>query len=140
RQSWQGGEGADQTAIWHAILERTTGNEFLGYGAEDGEGKLAAIVAGGAEQHELREGVEAALVFDRTPFYAESGGQSGDRGVIRFANGAEFVVEDTQKQAGALHAHIGRLRKGAVKVGEKASLEIDHARRQAIRANHSATH
>jgi alanyl-tRNA synthetase len=140
RESWQGAEGADNAAIWHSILERTTGSEFLGYGAEEGEAKLAAIVAQGAEQHELREGVAAALVFDRTPFYAESGGQAGDKGVIRFANGAEFVVEDTQKQAGALNAHLGRLTKGGVKVGDKAVLEIDRARRQAIRANHSATH
>jgi len=140
RESWQGAEGGDNPAIWHSILERTTGNEFLGYGAEEGEGRLAAIVAGGAEQHELREGVGAALVFDRTPFYAESGGQAGDKGVIRFANGAEFAVEDTQKQAGALHAHVGRLIKGSVKVGDKALLEIDHDRRQRIRANHSATH
>ncbi|MBC7768308.1 MAG: alanine--tRNA ligase, partial [Phycisphaerales bacterium] len=140
RESWQGGEGADNAAIWHSILERTTGNEFLGYGAEAGEGALTAIVAQAAEQHELRDGVQAELVFDRTPFYAESGGQAGDQGVIRFANGAEFVVEDTQKQAGALHAHIGRLTKGAVKVGDKATLEIDPARRAAIRANHSATH
>ncbi|MGQ0534236.1 MAG: alanine--tRNA ligase, partial [Caulobacteraceae bacterium] len=140
RESWQGAEGADSTAIWHSILERTTGNEFLGYGAEGGEGTLAAIVAQGAEQHELREGVQAALVFDRTPFYAESGGQAGDRGQIKFANGAEFVVEDTQKQAGSLHAHIGRLTKGSVTVGDKATLEIDHERRAKIRANHSATH
>ncbi len=140
RESWQGGEGGDNAAIWRAILERTTGNEFLGYAAESGEGKLAAIVAGGAEQHEVREGVQAALVFDRTPFYAESGGQAGDHGAITFANGAVFVVEDTQKQAGALHAHIGRLSKGAIKVGDKAKLEIDHERRAKIRANHSATH
>ncbi|MCL4716558.1 MAG: alanine--tRNA ligase [Hyphomonadaceae bacterium] len=140
RQSWQGGDSADNAAIWHSILERTRGNEFLGYGAEAGEGKLAAIVAQGAEQHELRQGVQAALVFDRTPFYAESGGQAGDHGVIKFANGAEFVVEDTQKQAGALHAHIGRLAEGAVTVGETARLEIDHERRAKIRANHSATH
>jgi alanyl-tRNA synthetase len=140
RESWQGADGGDNPAIWHAILERTRGNDFLGYSAEAGEGALAAIVAQGAEQHELREGAPAALVFDRTPFYAESGGQAGDHGLIKFANGAEFVVEDTQKQAGALHAHIGRLIKGAVKVGEKASLDIDHTRRAQIRANHSATH
>jgi alanyl-tRNA synthetase len=140
RESWQGAEGGDNPAIWHSILERTTGNEFLGYGAEEGEGKLAAIVAGGAEQHELREGVQAALVFDRTPFYGESGGQAGDKGVIRFANGAEFVVEDTQKHAGALHAHIGRLTKGSIKVGDKAKLGIDSERRAKIRSNHSATH
>ena len=140
RQSWQGGEGGDNAAIWRSILERTRGNEFLGYGAEAGDGKLAAIVAQGAEQHELRQGVQAALVFDRTPFYAESGGQAGDRGVIKFANGAVFQVEDTQKQAGALHAHIGQLVDGAVTVGEAAKLEIDHERRAKIRANHSATH
>jgi alanyl-tRNA synthetase len=101
---------------------------------------VTAIVSGGAEQHELREGATGALVFDRTPFYAESGGQAGDHGLIKFANGAEFVVEDTQKQAGALHAHVGRLVKGAIKVGDKAKLEIDHERRAKIRSNHSATH
>src|SRR5690606_25711301 len=89
---------------------------------------------------DLREGATGALVFDRTPFYAESGGQAGDHGLIKFANGAAFAVEDTQKQAGSLHAHLGRLVKGAIKVGDKAQLEIDPARRSAIRANHSATH
>jgi alanyl-tRNA synthetase len=140
RESWTGNEAGDNPAIWLSILERTKGNEFLGYGAEDGAGQITAIVTGGAEQHELREGVSGALVFDRTPFYAESGGQAGDHGLIKFANGAEFVVEDTQKHAGSLHVHLGRLVKGAVKVGDKATLEIDHERRGKIRANHSATH
>ncbi|GAN00017.1 alanyl-tRNA synthetase [alpha proteobacterium U9-1i] len=140
RESWTGAEGGDNPAIWHSILERTRGNEFLGYGAEDGDGKLAAIVTGGAEAHELLEGQPGALVFDRTPFYAESGGQAGDRGLIRFATGAVFEVEDTHKQAGALHVHLGRLTKGNVKVGDKATLEIDHTRRAQIRSNHSATH
>jgi alanyl-tRNA synthetase len=138
--SWKGADGGDNHAIWHSILERTKGNAFLGYGAEAGEAKLTGIVANGEEQHELREGAGGALVFSETPFYAESGGQSGDRGLIKFASGAEFVVEDTQKQAGALHAHVGRLTKGAIKVGDKASLEIDHERRAKIRSNHSATH
>jgi alanyl-tRNA synthetase len=138
--SWKGADGADNPAIWHSILERTQGNEFLGYGAEAGDGAVTAIVSAGAEQHELREGAAGALVFDRTPFYAESGGQAGDHGVIKFANGAEFVVEDTLKQAGALHAHVGRLTKGTIKVGDKAKLEIDHERRAKIRSNHSATH
>ncbi|MBX3430690.1 MAG: alanine--tRNA ligase [Hyphomonadaceae bacterium] len=138
--SWKGADGADNPAIWLSILERTKGNEFLGYGGEAGDGAVTAIVSGGAEQHQLREGATGALVFDRTPFYAESGGQAGDHGVIKFANGAEFVVEDTQKQAGALHAHVGRLVKGAIKVGDKAKLEIDHERRTKIRSNHSATH
>ena len=140
KESWTGGEITDNPAIWHSILERTRGNEFLGYGAEAGEARLAAIVAHGAEAHQLEAPAQAQLVFDRTPFYAESGGQAGDHGLISFANGAEFVVEDTQKQAGALHAHAGRLSKGAIKVGDKAKLEIDHLRRAEIRANHSATH
>jgi len=138
--SWKGADGADNPAIWHSILERTKGNAFQGYGAETGEGAVTAIISGGAEQHELREGATGALVFDSTPFYAESGGQAGDQGVIKFANGAEFVVEDTQKQVGALHAHVGRLVKGAVKAGDKAALEINHERRAKIRSNHSATH
>ncbi|WP_135210804.1 alanine--tRNA ligase [Vitreimonas flagellata] len=138
--SWKGADGADNPAIWHSILERTHGNEFLGYSGEVGDGKVTGIVAGGAEQHDLREGMGGALVFDRTPFYAESGGQAGDHGIIKFANGAEFVVEDTQKQAGALHAHVGRLVKGSIKVGDAAKLEIDHERRAKIRSNHSATH
>ena len=140
RESWTGADGGDDPAIWLSILERTRGNEFLGYGAEEGSGKVAAIITAGAEAHELREGQAGALVFDRTPFYAESGGQAGDRGLIRFSNGAVFEVEDTHKHAGALHAHVGRLTKGAIKVGDKAALEIDHARRAQIRANHSATH
>jgi len=140
RESWAGAEGGDDPALWLSILERACGNEFLGYKAEQGEGVLVAIVAGGEERSDLSEGVHGALVFDRTPFYAESGGQAGDRGILRFANGAEFVVEDTQKQAAALHVHVGRLSKGAAKVGDKAALKIDAARRQAIRANHSATH
>jgi alanyl-tRNA synthetase len=140
RESWTGAEGAGNPAIWHSILERTKGNEFLGYAAEEGEGKVMAIVAHGEEQHELREGAHAALVFDRTPFYAESGGQAGDHGLIRFGNGAQFAVEDTKKEAGSLHAHVGRLMTGVIKVGDKAALEIDHERRTKVRANHSATH
>ena len=140
RESWTGADAGEDPAIWHGILERTRGNTFLGYAAEDGEGALTAIVAGGAESDGLKAGERGALVFDRTPFYAESGGQAGDHGRIRFANGAVFEVEDTQKQAGALHVHVGHMAQGAAKVGDKAKLEIDRERRARIRANHSATH
>jgi alanyl-tRNA synthetase len=140
RDSWAGsGEQAGET-VWLAIKERMQPTEFLGYETETGEGVLSAIVAYGEEAHELIEGQAGELVFDRTPFYAESGGQAGDHGRIRFANGAEFVVEDVQKRAGCLNAHSGRLTKGAVRNGEKAALEVDHGRRERIRANHSATH
>jgi alanyl-tRNA synthetase len=144
RKGWGGSGDAAPDAVWFSISDRAGPSEFLGYAGEAGEGKLVAIVADGAEQHELREGVSAELVFDRTPFYAESGGQAGDKGVITFNNGARFEVADTQKMAGVLHVHAGKLvnagNGGSVKVGDPASLKIEHARRQRIRANHSATH
>ncbi|MGE3303611.1 MAG: alanine--tRNA ligase [Hyphomonadaceae bacterium] len=139
REAWAGSGDAATGAVWRAIAERTGPTEFLGYAGEAGEGRLTAIVANGEEAHELRAGVNADLVFDRTPFYGESGGQSGDHGEIRFANGAVFAVADAQKEAG-LVVHRGKLISGAVKVGDAAALEIDHARRNAIRSNHSATH
>jgi alanyl-tRNA synthetase len=140
REAWAG-SGEDATsAVWLSISDRAGPTEFLGYASEEGDGRVVAIVAGGEEAHQLREGMSGQIVFDRTPFYAESGGQAGDKGTIRFKNGAVFEVVDTQKFAGVLHAHAGKLVKGAVKVGDGAHLAIDHARRQRIRANHSATH
>jgi alanyl-tRNA synthetase len=142
RASWAGsGEAADES-VWLLIKERVGQTEFLGYEGPgvDGDGAVAAIVAHGAETHQIGEGETAEIIFDRTPFYAESGGQAGDQGVIRFANGAVFEVEDTQKRAGALHGHQGTLVKGAIKVGDKAQLSAKSERRDAIRANHSATH
>jgi alanyl-tRNA synthetase len=141
RESWAGSGEAGNEAVWLSIKERVRPTEFLGYGAHDHEdGGLVAIVALGGETHELDAGVGAELVFDRTPFYGESGGQAGDQGTIWFAGGAKFEVEYTQKRAGVLHAHQGRLVAGKVKVGDKARLEVDVTRRNAIRSNHSATH
>ncbi|NWG52960.1 MAG: alanine--tRNA ligase [Hydrogenophilaceae bacterium] len=141
RESWGGGDGAGAgEAVWLAIKDRVPATDFTGYGAEEGEGELVAIVAKGGETRRLAQGEAGELVFDSTPFYAESGGQAGDHGIIRFANGAVFEVADTQKRAGALHAHAGRLVKGEIEIGAKAALEIDHDRRAKIRANHSATH
>ncbi len=140
RDSWTGaGEAASET-VWLAIKDRAGATEFLGYDGLTGAGKIVAIVAQGAEVKSLGEGEVAELVFDRTAFYAESGGQAGDHGVIAFANGAVFDVADTQKRAGALHGHIGRLVKGAIKTGDKATFDANGVRRDAIRANHSATH
>jgi alanyl-tRNA synthetase len=140
RASWAGSGEATSDDVWFALKDKRGATEFLGYAAEEGEGALTAIVAGGAVVDKLVAPAQAELLFDATPFYAESGGQAGDHGRIRFADGAEFVVEDTQKRVGALHAHVGRLVRGAIKVGAKAKLSIDAARRTQIRANHSATH
>ncbi len=140
RESWTGAGEAAGDAVWLSIKERAGQTDFLGYEGLKGEGAVVAIVANGAETHHIEAGQTAEIVFDRTPFYAESGGQAGDHGVIWFADGAKFEVDDTQKRAGALHGHIGRLLNGRVTVGDTATFDADAHRRDAIRANHSATH
>ncbi|MEP4165918.1 alanine--tRNA ligase [Maricaulis sp.] len=127
-------------AVWFGVRDTAGATHFLGYDGTEGEGRLAAIVSGGAEAGSLADGGTAELVFDSTPFYGESGGQCGDTGVILFENGAVFRVEDTQKRAGDLHAHIGVLEKGQVKTGDTARLSVDAPRRVSTKANHSATH
>jgi len=140
RASWSGSGDAAPDALWFDLKARLTETGFVGYAAEEARGVLRAIVAGAEEVDALSAGDPAALVFDRTTFYAEGGGQIGDSGVIEFESGARFIVDDTQKRAGALYAHIGTLESGSVKAGEGALLKIDAARRAKIRANHSATH
>jgi alanyl-tRNA synthetase len=139
RESWSGSGEAASADVWLKLADQGGATEFLGYQSESATATLTAIVEKGATVRSLNGVGEAALVFDRTPFYGESGGQAGDQGVIHFDNGAEFIVDDTQKQAG-LHLHIGRLKGGKISAGDKASLEIDRTRRARIRANHSATH
>jgi alanyl-tRNA synthetase len=97
-------------------------------------------VRGGHEVKTLKTGEEGALVLNQTPFYGESGGQVGDQGLIRGPNGALFRVSDTQKWLGDLVVHIGRVERGGFKAGDAVELEVDHGRRTATRANHSATH
>ena len=102
--------------------------------------RSCALVKGGKEAKSLKAGDEAAIIVNQTPFYGESGGQVGDTGVIRGAKGALFRVTDTQKKAGGLVVHFGNVEKGTFKAGDAVELEVDHARRTATRANHSATH
>src|SRR6202030_1318991 len=85
------------------------------------------------------KGESGAVVLNQTPFYAESGGQVGDTGVMS-GDGARFAVTDTQKRAGDLFVHFGTVEQGSLKVGAALDLNVDHARRSAIRQNHSATH
>ena len=127
-------------AVWFAVRDKAGASQFLGYESTQAEGKLLAIVSGGTEAKALGDGQSGELVFDRTPFYGESGGQCGDSGAILFEDGAVFRVEDTQKRAGDLTAHIGVMEKGAVTLGDTARLTVDAPRRTATRANHSATH
>ena len=140
RRAWKGsGEAATET-IWFEIKEKTGATEFLGYDTEIAEGVVAAIVTGGKEAKGLKAGEEGALILNQTPFYGESGGQVGDRGVIRGPKGALFRVTETQKKLGDLFVHVGTVESGSFKAGDAVELEVDHQRRTATRANHSATH
>lgn len=140
RAHWAGSGDAATDAVWFDLKDKLDETRFTGYEASEGEGVLAAIIAEGAEAATLDAGRAGALVFDQTPFYAEGGGQIGDAGEIRFANGAVFRVDDVQKRAGALYAHTGELVAGAIKVGDAATLIVDAARRAKTKSNHSATH
>jgi alanyl-tRNA synthetase len=140
RKAWKGsGEAATET-VWFEIKERVGPTDFLGYETETAEGEVKAIVKGGKEAKSLKAGDEGALVMNQTPFYGESGGQVGDQGTIRRPGGALFRVTDTQKRLGDLFVHFGRVEKGSFKPGDAVALEVDHSRRAATRANHSATH
>jgi alanyl-tRNA synthetase len=140
RKSWAGSGEQAGDRIWYEMREKTGATEFLGYETESAEGQLAAIVVDGKPVDSAGVGTLVALVFNQTPFYGESGGQTGDAGVVFTAGGAEVAIIDTQKVAGDVHAHIGVVSRGTIKVGDFAELRIDVARRDRTRANHSATH
>jgi alanyl-tRNA synthetase len=140
RKAWKGsGEAATET-VWFEVKEKVGATDFLGYETETAEGEVKAIVKNGKEVKSLKAGDEAALVLNQTPFYGESGGQVGDQGIIQGPKGAVFRVTDTQKRLGDLLVHLGRVEKGSFKPGDAAALTVDHGRRSATRANHSATH
>ncbi|MGJ0391661.1 MAG: alanine--tRNA ligase [Methylocystis sp.] len=139
RKAWAGsGETATET-LWFALKERVGATEFLGYDAEKSEGVVAALVHDGAEAFMLEKGQRGSIILNQTPFYGESGGQVGDTGVIR-GKGVTFRVENTLKKLGDLIVHEGVVEEGEIVPGVALELEVDHARRKAARANHSATH
>ncbi len=140
RKAWAGSGDAATERVWFELRDRLGPTEFLGYQTEKAEGQILAIVKGGKEIKQLRKGEEAAIVTNQTPFYGMSGGQVGDHGVIRGPKGTVFLVRATDKKLGDLFVHHGVLDKGPLKTGDAVELEVDHARRTAIRANHSATH
>ncbi|MDP1600303.1 alanine--tRNA ligase [Phenylobacterium sp.] len=139
REAWTGSGQSAQGAEWFAIRERLGATEFLGYDLTEATGKLLTLVAGGAEVTEAREGETVLAVFDRTPFYAESGGQAGDVGEIEWTGGKAKVL-DTQKQAGDLFVHELEILSGVLTPGTEARLAVDADLRTTTRANHSATH
>jgi alanyl-tRNA synthetase len=139
RKAWAGsGEAATET-VWFAIKEKTGATDFLGYDTEHAEGIVAALSRDGREVDRLLPGESGVVILNQTPFYGESGGQIGDTGLMH-AQGVRFRVTNTQKKLGDLHIHEGTVEEGALRPGLALELEVDHARRTALRANHSATH
>ena len=139
RAAWAGtGEAATET-LWFDIKERTGASEFLGYDTEQAEGELLAVVSGGVEAISAAPGTDVSVVLNQTPFYAESGGQVGDAGVITGPDGLRILITDTQKKLG-LFIHSGVVEAGHPRPGQAVVATVDHARRGAIRAHHSATH
>lgn len=139
RESWKGSGDAATETVWFALREKLGATEFLGYETESAEGEVVALVRDGKDVAELKSGDTGFVVLNQTPFYGESGGQVGDTGVMT-ADGVRFRVTDTQKKGGDLFVHQGVVEQGTVKPGLALQLDVDHARRTAIRANHSATH
>ncbi len=140
RAAWKGSGAAADGELWFDIAEREGATEFTGYSATQGEGHVVALVVDGKEVNRAESGQEVILITNQTPFYGESGGQTGDSGKITGDRRLEMVVSDTTKPLGRLHAHHGTITGGSVEVGDTVHLAIDVERRDQIRANHSATH
>jgi len=140
RKSWAGSGEAATDALWFELKEELGATEFLGYETEQTSAEIVALVKDGARVDELKQGEHGIVLVNQTPFYAESGGQVGDRGTLSGAGGAKFAIGDTQKKLHALYLHDGVVEAGALKVGDEVLLDVDHARRTPTRAHHSATH
>ncbi|PIW54009.1 MAG: alanine--tRNA ligase [Sphingomonadales bacterium CG12_big_fil_rev_8_21_14_0_65_65_10] len=140
RAAWKGSGQAADSEVWFDIAEREGGTEFTGYNATVGEGRVVAIIKDGAEVRQADEGEEVVILTNQTPFYGESGGQTGDAGSITSADGLKAEISTTTKPLGRLHAHHATIRVGKVAVGDEVHLDVDAERREAIKANHSATH
>ena len=139
RESWKGSGDAATETVWFALREKAGATEFLGYETESAEGVVAALVRDGKETDALKPRETGAVVLNQTPFYAESGGQIGDTGML-VGEGVRFRVTDTQKKAGDVFVHIGTVEQGTLKPGAALALDVDHGRRGNIRQHHSATH
>ena len=140
RAAWKGSGQSASEEVWFDLADTQGSTEFTGYNSTTGEAEVVAIVKDGEQVQSAKDGDEVVVLTNQTPFYGESGGQTGDAGRIWTPEGLEFAVETTNKPLGRLHTHVGKLTGGSVKVGDAVHLEVDAERRDRIRANHSATH
>ncbi len=137
RFAGSGEEAVD--AVFRSLAGELGPTRFTGYEGTRGEGHVRAIVVGTERVERAEAGQKVALAFDTTPFYAESGGQVGDAGLVQ-SGGAKVRIDDTQKPATDLHVLLGEVVEGSLALGERVTFEVDEERRARIRANHSATH
>ncbi|MFT4014995.1 MAG: alanine--tRNA ligase [Paracoccus sp. (in: a-proteobacteria)] len=138
RAAWSGSGETKDAAIWFDIAEAHGATEFLGYDTEEAEGQILTLVRDGAAVDSAAEGQQVQIVVNQTPFYGESGGQVGDTGLIKTETGAARVTDT--KKANGVFIHVAEVTLGTIRRGQGAQLSVDHDRRGAIRANHSATH
>ena len=139
RANWKGSGDKSLEEKWFKIREEINPTEFLGYEFDRLEGIVLKISKGKDFVNEAKNGDSVEIVTNQTPFYAESGGQVGDKGVI-YSNDCKIIIEDTQKKMGDLHVHFGKVEKGFIKVNQSVNMEINVNRRNNARAYHSATH
>ncbi|MGE4313892.1 MAG: alanine--tRNA ligase [Pseudobdellovibrionaceae bacterium] len=139
RAAWSGSGETATEQVWFTLNETIPATEFLGYESDRSEAQILAIVKDGEIADTLNKSETGMIITNQSPFYAESGGQVGDKGVIS-TDKAMFAVTDTKKQLGKLWAHVGELKEGTLKKGDAVQMQADGRRRNAIRANHSATH
>ncbi len=140
RAAWSGSGAVKAERVYHDLAMQLPATEFLGYGGCDGAGRVVALLRGGAVVDTLQAGEEGAVILDQTPFYGESGGQAGDRGILFHGQELCFRVTDTQKPVPTQIVHLGTLERGSIRVGDILQASVDAAARAATAAHHSATH
>jgi len=139
RSNWKGSGDKSLEEKWFKVREKINPTEFLGYEFNKIEGVVIKLSIGKNFVNEAKDGDEVEIITNQTPFYAESGGQVGDQGII-YSDVCKITINDTQKKMGDLHVHYGKIEKGTLKVNQTVNLEIDVNRRNNTRAYHSATH
>lgn len=139
RAAWSGSGGAATETIWFALKDKVGATDFLGYETETAEGVVKGLVGDEAQVEKLDAGQEGYVILNQTPFYGESGGQVGDAGLM-IGEGVRVTVSDVQKKADGLFVHAVKVEEGTLTLDQPLELKVDHARRTAIRSNHSATH
>ena len=140
RAAWSGSGEAATGQLWFELREKHGATDFLGHATEEAEGQVLAIVVDGTTVPAAKDGQEAMVIVNQTPFYGEAGGQVGDTGRFQTTAGGRFQVTDTQRKLGDLFVHSGKVAAGRLAVGDTVEMRVDGERRTRLRANHSATH